>query len=275
MAERRPLDLLESLGVWMRLVGASLTGQLTYRRSFVLETVGRFVLTFLELLAVFVLFDRVDAIGGFTKWEVVYLYGVASLALGIAELLTDGLNDMTALVRQGTLDGVLVRPLSPLLQILGRKFHPLHAGRILQGLVALVWALTSLGWVPTPGLLGVLLLNVGSTAAVFAGIFVMAAATKVFTIQSAEAFAAFTHGGVQLAQFPLTVYPRWLQRLFVYIVPVGMTTYAPALVVLGRQPDPFLGPLAPWLVPVVAVAFVGVALLWWRIALDHYQSTGS
>lgn len=267
--------MAESLSVWARLVGASLTGQLTYRRSFVLEILGRFVLTFLELVAVFVLFDRVDAIGGFTKWEVVYLYGVASFGLGLAELLTDGLNDMTTLVRQGTLDGVLVRPLSPLLQILGRQFRPLHAGRIAQGVLALVWALWSLGWSPTLLGAGMLVVNLSTTTVVFASIFVMAAATKVFTIQSAEAFSAFTYGGVQLAQFPLTVYPRWLQRLFAYVVPVGMTAYAPALVVLGKGPDPFLGPHAPWLVPVVTAAFAGVALLWWRVALDHYQSTGS
>ncbi|MEM6926951.1 MAG: ABC-2 family transporter protein [Myxococcota bacterium] len=269
------MSVLDDTRVWMRLLAASLTAQLTYRRSFLLEIVGRFVLTFLELVAVLVLFDRVDAIGSFTKWEVVYLYGVASVGLGTAELLTDGLNDMTTLVRQGTLDGVLVRPVSPLLQILGRQCRPLHAGRVLQGLLAIVWGLGELSWTPSPLQLGMLGVNLSCTTAVFASIFVMGAATKVFTIQSAEAFSAFTYGGVQLAQFPLTVYPRWLKRLFVFVVPVGMTSYFPALVVLGKAPDPWLGPLAPWLAPVVTLAFVGLALLWWRYALDHYQSTGS
>lgn len=263
------------LGVWWRLLGASVTGQLTYRRSFVLELGARFGFTMLDLVAVFVLFEHVDAIGGFEKWEIVYLYGVASASLGIAEFFTDGLNDMTALVRQGTLDGVLVRPISPLLQILARQCRPLHAGRVLQGLLALSWALVALGWSPGLVEVGFLVVNVLCTTAVFAALFLMEAATKIFTTQSAEAFSAFTHGGVQLAQFPLTVYPRWLQRLFVFVVPVGITSYTPALVVLGHPPDPALGPLAPWLVPAAAAAFCGVAGLWWRVALNHYESTGS
>ncbi|MEN0061546.1 MAG: ABC-2 family transporter protein [Myxococcota bacterium] len=268
-------SILSDLSVWVRLLGASLTGQLTYRRSFLLEMAGRFTLTLLELAAVFVLFDHVDAIGGFTKWEVVYLYGVASIGLGTAELFTDGLNDMTALVRQGTLDGVLVRPLSPLLQIMARQCRPLHAGRVLQGMLALVSALVVLQWPAQPLQVAMLVVNLVSTTLVFGAIFVMGAATKIFTIQSAEAFSAFTYGGVQLAQFPLNVYPRWLQRLFVFVVPVGVTSYAPALVVLGKGPDPSLGPWAPYAVPFVTLAFVGVALLWWRTALDRYQSTGS
>ena len=274
MGDRGP-GVRESLAIWARLMGASLAGQLTYRRSFLLEVAGRFTLTFLELVAVFVMFQRIDSLGGFTKWEVVYLYGIASISLGFAELLTDGLNDMTSLVRQGTLDGVLVRPVSPLLQILGRQCRPLHAGRILQGALALIWGLVALQWTGGPLQIAMLVLNVVATTIVFAAIFVMGAATKVFTIQSAEAFSAFTYGGVQLAQFPLSVYPRWLQRLFVFAVPLGLTSYAPALVVLGKPPDPWLGETAPFLVPLVAAAFVTVALLWWRYAIDHYQSTGS
>lgn len=256
-------------------MAASLTGQLTYKRSFLLEVVGRFVLTLLELVAVLALFEQVDAIGGFTKWEIVYLYGVASTSLGIAELLTDGLNDMTGLVRQGTLDGVLVRPVSPLLQILARQCRPLHAGRILQGGLALAGSLIALDWSPSALQVAALALNLVTTTAVFAAIFVMGAATRVFTIQSAEAFNAFTYGGVQLAHYPMTVYPRWLQRLFVFVVPLGMTAYAPSLVVLGKEPDPWLGPHAAALAPLVAGAFVGAALLWWRFALDRYQGTGS
>ncbi|MEO0605339.1 MAG: ABC-2 family transporter protein, partial [Myxococcota bacterium] len=167
------MSVLDDARVWLRLLAASLTAQLTYRRSFLLEILGRFVLTFLELVAVLVLFDRVDAIGSFTKWEVVYLYGVASVGLGTAELLTDGLNDMTTLVRQGTLDGVLVRPVSPLLQILGRQCRPLHAGRVLQGLLAIVWGLVELSWTPSPLQLGMLVVNLSCTTAVFAAIFVM------------------------------------------------------------------------------------------------------
>lgn len=263
------------MSIWWRLLTASLAGQMSYRTSFLLETFGRFNVTMLELVGVIVLFDHIDALAGWTRWEVAYLYGMASMSLAVAELLTDGLKEMTELVRNGTFDGILVRPVSPLVQILGRRCRPFLLGRLLQGILVAAAALWLLSWKPAPVPLLMVFVNVGSTAVVFGAVLVAAAATKIRTVESKEAFNAFTYGGVQMAQFPLTVYPDWLRGLFLYAIPIGYTAYFPALLVLGKPDQIGFGPLAPWLAPVVAGAFLGLSLLWWRSCIDYYQSTGS
>lgn len=263
------------LRIWARLLGAALAGQMSYRQSFLLEMIGRFWVTMLELIGVIAVFEHIDALAGWTRWEVTYLYGMASMALAAAELLTDGLRSMPELVRLGTLDALLVRPVSPLVQVLGSQCRPYHLGRLLQGLVIVGASLSLMGWDPSPVQCLMLLVNVMSTATVFGAVFLAAAATAVFTVQSKEAFNAFTYGGVQMAQFPLTVYPRWMQMLFLFAIPIGFTAYFPALVVLGKPDVLGFGPLAPWLAPLVAAGFLALAGLWWRVALDHYQSTGS
>jgi ABC-2 type transport system permease protein len=93
----------------------------------------------------------------------------------------------------------------------------------------------------------------------------------VWTVQSAEAFNAFTYGGVQMTQFPVTIYRPWLQTVFLWIVPVGFTSYYPALWVLGRPEATPLG----WLAPAVGVGFLGLALCFWTLAIRRYTSTGS
>lgn len=264
-----------ALAIWLRLLGAAVAGQMSFRQSFLLELGGRFGVTMLELIGVIAVFDHIDALAGWTRWEVAYLYGMASMALGLAELLADGLKDMTELVRQGTLDGILVRPVSPLVQVLGRRFRLHHLGRLLQGALVTGTSLVLLRWSPGPVALLMLLVNVLGTATVFFAVFLFAAATKIHTVESKEAFNAFTYGGVQMAQFPLPVYPDWLRWLFLFAVPVGFTAYFPALLVLGKVDTLGFGPLAPWLAPAVAGAFLGLSLLWWRSSLNHYQSTGS
>ncbi|MBX2801627.1 MAG: ABC-2 family transporter protein [Myxococcales bacterium] len=261
--------------VYALLLAASLKGQMGFRSSFLLETVGRFWLTALELVAVFVMFTHVDGLGGFSQWEVVYLYGVASLALGLAEIATDGMKDMPELVRTGGLDVVFVRPVPALVQVLGRKCRPHHLGRAGQGAVAVVAALWVLQLPVGPLQLFMLTVNVGGCTAIFVGLFIASAATTVFTVQSSEAFSAFTYGGVQMTQFPITIYGRLLRSLFLWIVPLGFTSYFPALVVLGKPDALGFGPLVPFAAPLVAGAFLGVCLAWWSYALGRYQSTGS
>ncbi len=261
--------------LYAMLLSASLQGQLSYRRSFWLEVAGRFWVVGLELVAVLVLFSHIDDLGGWTRWEVVYLYGVASLALGIAELLTDGLREMPQLVRMGTLDGLLLRPVSPLLQVLGRQCRPLHLGRAAQGVLGVAGALYMLGEPLGPLQGAMVAVNVFASALVYCTVFVMGAATCIFTVQSAEAFNAFTYGGVQMTQYPTSIFPHRLRSVFLWVVPVGMTSYFPALVVLDKVDSLGFPAFMPFVAPVVAVVFASLGAVYWRFCLSRYLSTGS
>lgn len=263
------------MDVYLAMMGASLRAQASYRRSFLLEVFGRGWIALLELGALLALLAQATDLAGFTRDEVVYLYGVVTAALGIAELLTDGLDDMPELVRLGTLDGVLVRPAPALVQVMGRQCRPYHLGRVLQGAVAMVWGLWATGFEPTPQRLAMIPLQVGSAVAVFSGVFVAEAGTAVFAVASGELFNAFSYGGQELAKYPMPIYGRWLRLVFLGIVPIGFVGYFPSLVVLDH-PDPMGWPaLAPWAAPGVAALFLALTVRWWSFAIDRYRSTGS
>lgn len=261
--------------VWIALLGASISGQMAYRGSFAMEVAGRFWITALELVALVVLFGQIDDLAAWTRWEVVYLFGVTTLALGLAELLTDGLNDMPELIRTGAFDGILVRPVSPLVQVLGRQCRLMHVGRVAQGLTAMILALALLGRPTSPSSLGMVGVSVASAATVYAAIFILEGAACIFTVQSAELFHAFTYGGVQMTQYPLPIYGPWLRHLFLWAVPIGFVTYFPSLVVLEKVDALGWPPIMPWLAPFAALAFLGLSLRGWSFAIDRYRSTGS
>lgn len=261
--------------VYFVLLGASLRSQLAYRRSFLLEVFGRFWVTALELVAVVVLVGHVGELGGFDRAEVVYLYGVACVGLAVAELLTDGINDMPELIRLGSFDALLVRPAPILLQVLGRQCRVFHVGRALQGALALVWALWALPWHPGPLEVAMLVVNVLGAVAVYVAIFVAEGATCIFTVQSSELFNAFSYGGVEMTRYPVSIYERWLRGLFLWVVPVGFVSYFPALVVLGHEDAMGMPAFLPYLAPLVAGGFLALAVRYWSFAVDRYRSTGS
>jgi ABC-2 type transport system permease protein len=261
--------------LYFTLLWAALSGQLANRGSFLLELMGRAWLTAIELLALLALVSQAQDLAGFGRYEIVYLYGVASLALGIAEMLTDGAGEMPRLIRTGEFDGLLVRPAPVLVQVMALRCRPQNLGRTLQGLVATAWALHGLGWSPGPAQVGWLLVNVGASFAIYVGIFVAEAAMCIFTVQSTELFNAFSYGGLEMSRFPLPIYSRWLRNLFLWIIPVGFASYYPALRVLGREDVLGLPAFFPWLAPVVSMAFFGVCLQYWAFAVNKYRGTGS
>jgi ABC-2 type transport system permease protein len=62
-----------------------------------------------------------------------------------------------------------------------------------------------------------------------------------------------------------------VQFLLSWIIPFGFASFYPSVRLLGR--DEFH--LYAWLIPVVAAAFAGIALLTWRAGTRRYASTGS
>lgn len=260
--------------VYVSLIGASLRAQMGYRGSFALELFGRLCVTGLELVGLLFLFGRIDSIGGWTQWEVVYLYGMASVCLGLGEAITTGFDEMPELIRSGSFDYILVRPLPALLLVLGRDLKLRILGRAIQGAFAVVLALTQLSISIGPLQWTFLVLSVLCGVLVYVALFVASAAQCFWTVESTEMFNAFTYGGAALTEFPVSIYPGWLQSIFLYLVPVGFVSYIPALVVLGRNDPIGLPGWFAWMTPLVALGFLGICLLFWRAGMHRYESAG-
>ena len=75
--------------------------------------------------------------------------------------------------------------------------------------------------------------------------------------------------------YPMSIYPNLLRRFFTFIIPAIFLMYYPALYFLDKTDPLNPPPIAPFLAPVAGVGTLGVALLFWRFGIKHYQSTGS
>ncbi|MCA9755441.1 MAG: ABC-2 family transporter protein [Candidatus Eisenbacteria bacterium] len=266
------------LRVWTRVYGAMLAAsvreQMSYRGSFVFELVGRLTVTGLELVALFFLFQHIESIAGWTKWEVVYLYGMASICLGMGEALTTGFDDMPELIRSGSFDYVLVRPLPALLFVLGRDVKLRILGRSLQGAFAVCISVMHLQLDWDVSHLALLATSVICGVTVYAGLFVASAAQCFWTVESTEMFNAFTYGGAQMTEYPVSLYPGWLRSIFLYVVPVGFVSYVPAVALLGKTDPLGLSPWGVWATPLVAGTFLGACLFFWRLGMRRYEGAG-
>jgi ABC-2 type transport system permease protein len=131
----------------------------------------------------------------------------------------------------------------------------------------------SIDWTPAKAL--VLPLALFSGALIYAGLIVAGAAMCFWTIRTPEVLNAFLFGGEELTSYPLSIYNRWLRSVFLFLVPLGLTNYPAALLLLGRTDPHGLPGWLAWLSPLVAALFFGAALAFWRLGVSKYTSTGS
>jgi ABC-2 type transport system permease protein len=261
--------------LWLAYASASVRSQMQYRASFVASALGQFLSTGIEFVAVWALFDRFGALDAWSLAEVAVFYGVAHVSLALADLVSTGWDQSYKLIRMGHLDRLLLRPRTTVLQLLGYEFQLRRLGRLAQGATVLAWATASVGVGWTWG--GALLL-VGAVvggACLFLGLFVLQGTMAIWTVESLEVVNATTYGGVQAAQYPLSIYERWFRRFFTYLVPLAAVVYFPVVAALGK-PDPLGVPhwvgAVSW---VVGPVFLAGAFGAWGVGVRHYTSTGS
>ncbi|MGW0879537.1 ABC transporter permease [Streptomyces sp. NPDC002671] len=255
-------------GMWVR-------STMAYRASFVMTAFGNFAATFLDFVAIMLMFSRVDALGGYALPEVAFLYGLSAVSFGLADLVIGSMDRLGRRVRDGTLDTLLVRPAPVLAQVAADRFALRRLGRVTQGSLVLGWSLTRVDIDWTAAKLLLMPVMVVSGCGIFCAVFVAGAAFQFVAQDASEVQNAFTYGGTTLLQYPPTVFGRELVRGVTFVVPLAFVNWLPAAFVLGRPLPLGLPGWAAWASPLVAVGCCALAGLAWRAGLRSYRSTGS
>jgi len=257
------------------LARARVRSELQYRTSFVSFTVAQAVVTSLDAVAILVFFENVHDLGGWTRSQVLYLYAVSTVALGVADFALGSIEYLPQHVRAGTLDRLLLRPVGVLAQLLAEEFSMRRLGRIAQASVVLVIALVTVdvSWT----FAGAVVALAGMVGAVltFGGLFVLTSSISFWSPNTQEFANAFTYGGATVGEFPTHLFPRWMRWFFIGVIPAGGVVYLPAMYAL-HAPNPLGVPVwAQVLAPLVCAPVLLAAAATWRLGLRHYESTGS
>lgn len=260
--------------LYWRYALVSLRGQMQYRAAFVMQALGNLLASGVEILGIWALFSRFRSLRGWSLPEVALFYGMVQVSFALAEAFGRGFDTFDRLVKSGEFDRLLVRPRPLWFQVAARDVQLMRVGRFSQGVLVLVWALTSLS---VPLSLGRLLLAgcaILGGAALFVGLFVVQATLAFWTTESLEVMNTLTYGGAETGQYPLPVYRRWFRWFFTAVVPLACVTYFPGLGILGRTADVWTR-LWVWLAPGVGGLFLVASLGLWQVGVRHYRSAGS
>ena len=262
------------LSLYFHFVKLRIRSQMEYRLSFVVELFAQASISVIDFFMIALLFNRFKQLAGWSLWEVGFLYGMIGICFAVAEMIGRGFDAFQRSIVSGDFDTILIRPLSTFFQVFAHEFLLRRLGRIVQALVVLLiansqlnvqWSLTKVGY---------LLISLMSGTCFFIGLFVIAATTCFWTVQSIEIINIFTHGGVFMGSYPFSIYRWWFRHFFTFIIPLACVNYFPALFLLGKIESLGVSPIGVQLAPFAGFLFLGITILFWRWGVSHYQSTG-
>jgi viologen exporter family transport system permease protein len=260
------------LNLFLKLIGVCLRSQMQHRASFLMLTAAHFLATFVEIAAIWVLFDRFKTLQGWSLEQLALIYGIIHMGFAAAEGLARGFDTFDRMLKLGDFDRILLRPMGTFFQIAAREIQLMRLGRFFQGLVVLLWGCRKLQLTMDSYEMPVIVFAVIGTTCLFYGLFVIQAAFCFWTTETLELMNITTYGGVESGQYPMSIYKKGFRWFFTFIVPLGCVAYYPIASSLKIENIPTgLGVL----LPSFGILFLLAASKLWHVGVKRYHSTGS
>lgn len=258
------------MGLYFRYFSIHLRSQMQHKLSFILTTLSQLVGSFAMFLGVYFLLERFESVKGFSYEEVLLCFSTVWMAFALAECFFRGFDRFSSMIGNGQFDRILVRPRNPVFQVLASQIEFSRLGRFLQALAMMIYTIPRCGvdWTADKILTFTLMLICGVLE--FAGLFVIFASLCFFTTEGLEFMNIFTDGGREFGSYPLAIYGEGVLKFFTYVIPMALWQYYPLLYLTGRADNPLYR-----IAPLASVLFLIPCLIFWRIGVRHYRSTGS
>ncbi len=276
MKSLRSLNPGRAIGLFFRFLAQNTKIKLEYKVDSLIMFVSGAALQALGFMFLTVLFSRIPSIQGWTRWEITWMLAMVFITEGVVSFAFEGLWQMAFLVNTGDLDRMLLRPVSPILQILTYTMGVHGIGNIVLGAVLLAlstarvhveWTLAKILFVPV---------FVVSACAIRTAVSFAANCSAFWLKAYFNAFPLMIYQLADFAKYPSFIFGRAVEALVFFVIPYAFISYVPAVWLFGKAaPGQFFWAPLAWAVPLVAIWCVIIARIVFYRSLTCYDGSGN
>lgn len=243
---------------------------LEYKKSFIFSLIGQIISSSFSILSIYFLFNKFGNIEGFSFDNVLICFVVSYVGFSLAECFFRGFDQFDKMISNGEFDRILTRPRGLIFQVLASKIEFEKIGKAIAAITTLIILLSTNNELLNFDKIFTIIMMIIGTITIYASLFILNGGICFYTTQSLEIMNIFTDGARDLAQYPLSIYHKYVKRFFTYIMPLAFVNYFPLLYVIGKTNNKLY-----MISPVVSVLFIVPCYVVWRIGVRKYKSTGS
>ena len=222
-----------------------------------------------------VIISNFQPIQGWTLPEIVFLYSLSLLSHGLHITLFIQIWFIGRMVIQGGFDRMLLQPISPFYSFSVMYINVIGFSDLFPGLILFAYASHTLNieW-DFLKILSVFIV-VGSGTLLRAGVYLIVDSMS-FWNKGRWTMAKFIDPIMsQTSNYPLSIYPRRLQDVLTFILPIGFLAYYPALDILDKPSDYFASSQLLTITVAISISFFLLGMTIFHQGLKHYESTGN
>ncbi len=257
--------------LYKRFVAQYLKILMQSKANFFIGFVGFFAVQMSGIAFLYLVFENIPNLNGWSFYEILFIYGFAQLPRGIDHLLTDYLWIFSRdTIVKGDFDRYILRPLNPLFQVIAERLQLDAIGELVTGglIIGIACRKLNMTFTIVEGLLFIVLIIAGAVIYTSIKLFI---ASLAFWIKRSMQVLMMVYSFSDFSKYPNNIYSKGIQAVTTFIIPFAFTAFIPASYFLKKS-SVYWGVFGT--VVVAIVSFI-IAYSTWCIGVKNYESAGN
>jgi ABC-2 type transport system permease protein len=258
--------------VYLVMLRNSLIREMNFKLNFLLWMIVESLWFVGQLVFIEVIFNQVNQIGDWTKWQMVLLVGTHQIISQIFQgFFFTNLVNLPELVRTGKLDFILLQPVDGQFATSVRQFGLDSIVNALVGVGIVTYSLSRLHVVPGVNQIVLYLATMLLGVTIHYSILFSLGSVSFWIVRSQGLIWGY-YNIMNLARYPDVVFKGAVKFVFSWLIPVIVVTNVPARVLMNASATPW------WLIVHLLLAsalMLFFSRILWRVGLNRYSSASS
>ena len=239
--------------------------------DFLMGLFGFFFTQVLGIAFLYLIFDKIPNLNGWTLSQLIFIYGFAQIPRGIDHLFTDNIWLVAwRMVVNGDFDRYMLRPMNVFFQIICEKLQPDAVGELLIGTILIIMSLSK-GIVIVDGMhIVMFIVSVIAGAVIYTSIKLLFASLS-FWIKRSGPFLQVAYEMADFSKYPVEIYSKPIQFILTFVIPFAFVAYFPASYFLIQKS----ALTTVGIECLIAVILSILAYSIFKIGISKYESAGN
>ena len=268
--------MFETIKMYFIYVSITIKSWFQYKLDAVLRSFAVFLREASGIIIIYLTLKSFDKLNGWSTMELFFLYSLIFLTYAILIIFFTGLRDFEYLINNGTFDRFLLRPRGVLFQVLASNsdwFAAIGHGSL--GLILMLISANKIGIIWSFGKIMYFIAAIISGVLIQGAIFLFISSLSFFIIKVANLRDVLYYDIRQFAGYPISIYPKVLQILMIYIVPFAFVNFFPVQFILRKPDMAGFSNIFMYIAPCIGIVLYLISYAFWRFSLKHYHSSGN
>ncbi len=255
--------------VYFWFIAQDIKGRMQYRVDFFISTIGMVITNLLGLLSIYVIFQSIPNILGWSYYEILFIYGFSLLALSPLQLFFDNLWNLPSYLISGDFIKYYLKPLNIFFFYFAEVFDMKGLSQLVIGIITLSYAWVKLNLEFNLLKFIILIISLISSSLVMISLMVMGSAVA-FWVLNVTPLLNFIFRLREYPRYPTDIFDPFFRFIFSFVIPIAFVAFYPSQIFLRPKNSNILVFISPF----VGIFLFIIAYKLWIRGTRRYKGTG-